>query len=224
MVYTVKEMYHTLQGEGSQVGRAAVFLRFSGCNLWTGREAGREKAVCKFCDTQFVGTDGEGGGRFKTAEEVSEAVARAWSEAVACDTNRYVVCTGGEPCLQLDEKLVVELHRQNFEVGVETNGTLNVPAGVDWICVSPKAGSELRQTHGDELKLVYPQMENRPEDFEHLDFKHFFLSPRDLSFEPSSYEDERHPAISPTEACIDYCLKNPQWRLSLQTHKILKLK
>ncbi len=211
MTYSAREIYYTLQGEGAQTGRAAVFLRFAGCNLWTGREKDRARAVCKFCDTEFVGTDGPGGGKFRTAEELAVAVASHW-HAASKQNKPYVVCTGGEPLLQLDDQAIEALHEHGFEVGIETNGTLTSPAGADWICVSPKAGAAVVQISGDELKLVYPQQEReaQPERFEGLDFDHFFLQPLD---------DERRD--SNTKATIEYCLEHPQWKLSLQTHKLI---
>lgn len=208
MTYSVKEIYYTLQGEGAQAGRAAVFLRFAGCNLWSGRAEDREKAVCKFCDTDFVGTDGPGGGTFGTAEALAHAVEAKWPKSSR--GKRYVVCTGGEPLLQIDEALVDALHRLGFEVGVETNGTQEAPEGLDWICVSPKADTELKLTQGDELKLVYPQYGVPPERFAEMAFRHFFLQPMDSS------ERETN-----TRAAIEYCLTHPQWRLSLQTHKLI---
>src|SRR4051812_30235331 len=174
MTYAVKEIFYTLQGEGARTGRAAVFCRFTGCNLWSGREQDRAAAQCRFCDTDFVGVDGPGGGRFATAEELADAVARAWG---ACTSNRYVVCTGGEPLLQLDRSLIDALHEREFEVAVETNGTLAAPAGIDWVCVSPKGGSEVVQRSGSELKLVYPQADADPARFEDWQFDHFFLQP-----------------------------------------------
>lgn len=211
MTYTVREIYYTLQGEGAHTGRPAVFLRFAGCNLWSGREQHRAEAVCRFCDTEFVGTGGPGGGKFETARELAEAVANAWPASDA-HRGRYVVCTGGEPLLQLDETAVAALHQAGFEVGVETNGTIAAPPGVDWLCVSPKGSAPLVQTTGDELKLVYPQVEAeaQPERFESLEFANFYLQPLD---------DQRRDAN--TRATIDYCLAHPQWKLSLQTHKIL---
>lgn len=208
MTYSVKEMYYTLQGEGAQAGRAAVFLRFAGCNLWTGREQDRGKAVCQFCDTDFVGTDGPGGGAFKTPDDLAHAVEAKWPKGAR--GKRYVVCTGGEPLLQLDTPLIDALHRTGFEVGVETNGTRDAPEGIDWICVSPKADAELKLRHGNELKLVYPQVGVPPERFADLDFVHFFLQPLD---------DANREAN--TKAATDYCLAHPQWRLSLQTHKLI---
>lgn len=208
-MYSVKEIFYTLQGEGGQAGRAAVFCRFSGCNLWTGREADRGKAICQFCDTDFVGTDGPGGGRFETAEALAEAVRRTWEG----DGGRpLVVCTGGEPLLQLDAALVEALHAAGFEIAVETNGTKLPPPGIDWICVSPKAGAELVLTRGQELKLVFPQPGALPELFEALDFQHFFLQPMDG---PAQQEN--------TALALRHCMARPQWRLSLQTHKILNI-
>lgn len=208
MTYSVKEIYYTLQGEGAQAGRAAVFLRFAGCNLWTGREEDRAKAVCQFCDTDFVGTDGPGGSAFRTAEALAHAVETKWPKASR--GKRYVVCTGGEPLLQLDKSLIDALHRLGFEVGVETNGTQEAPDGLDWICVSPKADAELKLTKGDELKLVYPQENVPPERFADMAFRHFFLQPMDSPKRNAS-----------TEAAVKYCLAHPQWRLSLQTHKLI---
>lgn len=207
-VYTVKEAYYTLQGEGAQTGRAAVFLRFAGCNLWTGREADREAATCTFCDTDFVGTDGPGGGKFRSPEALADHVAAMWPGG----GTPYVVCTGGEPLLQLDAALIEALHTRGFEVAVETNGTQPAPAGLDWICVSPKADAPVVLTAGDELKLVYPQPLARPERFAHLDFRHFYLQPLDDA------EAERH-----TAEALAYCLAHPQWRLSVQTHKVLAI-
>ena len=211
MTYTVREIYYTLQGEGAHTGRPAVFLRFAGCNLWSGREQHRAEAVCRFCDTEFVGTGGPGGGKFATPADLADAVASAWPVSDA-QRNRYVVCTGGEPLLQLDEPAVEALHAAGFEVGVETNGTIAAPPGIDWLCVSPKGRAALQQTSGDELKLVYPQVEDeaQPERFESLAFTHFYLQPLD---DP---ERDAH-----TRAAIDYCLAHPRWQLSLQTHKML---
>ena len=208
MTYSVKEMYYTLQGEGAQTGRAAVFLRFAGCNLWTGLERDRAAAVCQFCDTDFIGTDGPGGGKFSDAAALADAVAAAWPAGV--QGKPYVVCTGGEPLLQLDAALIEALHRKGFEVGVETNGTQTPPPGLDWICVSPKAGAEQVLKAGDELKLVYPQGGGAPEQFAGQAFRHFFLQPMD---------NENRAAN--TEAATAYCLAHPQWRLSLQTHKLI---
>lgn len=211
MTYSVKEIYYTLQGEGAQTGRPAVFLRFAGCNLWSGREAHREAAVCRFCDTDFVGTDGPGGGKFETADDLAEAVRRAWPQG-SISASSYVVCTGGEPLLQLDGAAIDALHSAGFEIGVESNGTLVAPEGIDWLCVSPKGRAPVVQTSGDELKLVYPQAEPgaQPDSFAHLGFRHFFLQPLD-----SPERDEN------TRSAIDYCLRHPQWKLSLQTHKII---
>ena len=209
MGYAVKEIFYTLQGEGAQAGRAAVFCRFAGCNLWSGREADRARAVCKFCDTDFFGVDGVGGGRFESAELLAEAVAEKWPAGGRAG-KRFVVCTGGEPLLQLDSTLIDALHARGFEIAVETNGTLAAPDGLDWICVSPKARAELVQRSGDELKLVYPQADAVPETFEGLSFRNFFLQPMDG---PSRAAN--------TELALKYCMDHPQWRLSLQTHKIL---
>jgi 7-carboxy-7-deazaguanine synthase len=263
-MYTVKEIYTTLQGEGAQTGRAAVFLRFAGCNLWSGLERDRASAVCQFCDTDFIGTDGPGGGKFADASVLAGAVARCWDAAVdhypspptplqrgergggrarnsvpspppypqadmatlkiasshwrACPgeggqrARPYVVCTGGEPLLQLDEALVGALHARGFEIAIETNGTQVPPAGIDWICVSPKASAPLVLTSGDELKLVFPQESAEPERFERLDFRHFFLQPMDGAHIRANIE-----------AAARYCVRHPQWRLSLQTHKLIGL-
>lgn len=208
MAFAVKEIFYTLQGEGVNAGRPAVFLRFAGCNLWSGREGDRAEATCDFCDTDFVGTDGPGGGSFTTARDVAAAVAARWPQGVR--GRRFVVVTGGEPLLQLTEALVEALHGHGFEVAVETNGTRACPAGVDWLTVSPKAGAPLVLTAGDELKLIYPQDGARPEDFEDLDFVHFLLQPMD------GPELARNTMLA-----LDYCLTHPHWRLSLQTHKVL---
>jgi len=210
MAYAVKEIYYTLQGEGSHAGRAAVFCRFAGCNLWTGREADRRAAVCQFCDTDFVGTDGPGGGKFATPDELADAIEARWPARAVGE--RFVVCTGGEPTLQLDEPVVHALHARGFVVAVESNGTLPMTPGIDWICISPKAGATLVQTSGDELKLVFPQPGAEPEKFEHLDFRHFRLQPMDG---PRSETN--------TQAAVAYCLAHPRWSLSLQTHKFLGL-
>lgn len=211
MTYSVKEIYYTLQGEGAQTGRPAVFLRFAGCNLWSGREEDRARAVCNFCDTEFVGTDGPRGGKFATAADLAKAVRAAWPQNAVSD-NPYVVCTGGEPLLQLDDTAIEALHDVGFEIAVETNGTLPAPADLDWICVSPKAAAEVVQTTGDELKLVYPQAEPeaQPERFAGMQFSHYFLQPMD--------SPERDANL---QATIQYCLHNPHWKLSLQTHKIV---
>jgi 7-carboxy-7-deazaguanine synthase len=258
MSYAVKEIFYTLQGEGAQTGRAAVFCRFAGCNLWSGREADRATAVCQFCDTDFADTNGPGGGKFASAEELAEAVEETWetravpgptigtggtqvaeattdprhggsstSTPVGAATfaqddrtggeaqdrereRRFVVCTGGEPLLQLDAELIRALHERGFEIAVETNGTMAAPEGLDWICVSPKAGTELKQRTGDELKLVYPQAGAEPELFAHLAFRHFFVQPMDG---PRRAEN--------TRVAVAYCLEHPQWRVSLQTHKLM---
>jgi len=209
MTYSVREIYFTLQGEGAQTGRPAVFMRFAGCNLWSGREQHRADAVCKFCDTEFVGTDGPGGGKFEQAAELARAAASFWPQG---RHGRYVVCTGGEPLLQLDAALIDALHDEGFEVAVETNGTIAAPDGIDWLCVSPKANAPLRQQRGSELKLVYPQTEPeaQPERFSDLEFEHFFLQPC----------DDANKAAN-TAAAVDYCLAHPPWKLSLQTHKLI---
>jgi 7-carboxy-7-deazaguanine synthase (Cx14CxxC type) len=208
MSYAVKEIFYTLQGEGAQAGRAAVFCRFAGCNLWSGREQDRSLAVCRFCDTDFLGVDGAGGGKFETANALATAIEEKWP--ANSSGKRFVVCTGGEPLLQLDASLIHALHDRGFEIAVETNGTIAAPDGVNWLCVSPKAGSKLAQLHGEELKLVFPQPGADPADFESLAFRHFFLQPM----------DGPHRAAN-TELALNYCLAHPQWRLSLQTHKIL---
>jgi len=209
MSYAVKEIYYTLQGEGAQCGRAAVFLRFAGCNLWSGREQDRTAAVCKFCDTDFLGTNGLGGGNFASAAALAAAVERKWPEG-ATPSRRFVVCTGGEPLLQIDTDLIDALHQVGFEIAVETNGTIEAPKGLDWICVSPKAGAGFKQRSGDELKLIYPQAGAAPAAFEDLQFRHFFLQPMDG---PSRDLN--------TNLAVAYCLEHPRWRLSLQTHKLL---
>lgn len=206
VTYSVKECFYTLQGEGAHTGRAAVFLRFAGCNLWSGLERDRANAVCKFCDTDFISVDGDGGGKFVTAEAVVDHVAARWQGGGG---KPYVVCTGGEPLLQLDDELIVALQARGFEVAVETNGTVEAPETLDWVCVSPKSTAELKQTSGDELKLVYPQADAMPERFENLDFRNFFLQPMDGPDREAN-----------TAAAIAYCLAHPQWRLSLQTHKV----
>lgn len=213
-MYAVKEIFYTLQGEGFHTGRPAVFCRFSGCNLWTGREADRHKAVCKFCDTDFFGV-GPDGGRFETASDLASRVADQWPREHAAGSRPYVVCTGGEPLLQLDAALVEAFHAHGFEVAIETNGTQPAPAGIDWICVSPKANAPLTLVNGDELKLVYPQAEPeaQPECFERLSFRHFSLQPMDG---PNLAENVRRT--------VAYCLAHPRWRLSLQTHKLLGLR
>lgn len=207
MTYSVKELFKTLQGEGAQTGRAAVFCRFSGCNLWSGREEDRHKAVCQFCDTDFIGTDGVGGGKFQNADSLAQAIARTWGDSAA---RRYVVFTGGEPLLQLDSALVDAVHNEGFEIAVETNGTVEPPQGIDWICVSPKAGAPLKLRAGNELKLVYPQSRLLPCDLTDVQFDHYFLQPMDG---PDRIEN--------TAAVTEFCLQNPHWRLSLQTHKMI---
>jgi len=207
MGYLVKECFATLQGEGARTGRAAVFLRFAGCNLWSGREEHRASAVCRFCDTDFVGTDGPGGGRFAEAGELADHVTTTWRGG---PTERYVVCTGGEPLLQLDDELCAALHARGFEVAVETNGTLAVPAGIDWVCVSPKAGAPLAVDRADEVKLVVRQAGLEPADVEHLAAEHWYLQPMD------GPDRESH-----TRWAIEHCLSHPRWRLGVQTHKML---
>jgi 7-carboxy-7-deazaguanine synthase len=215
MPYRVKEIFYTLQGEGARTGRPAVFCRFTSCNLWTGREQDRHRATCKFCDTDFVGTDGPDGGVFPTADDLAAAVAARWPDGPDGDAagRRYVVCTGGEPLLQLDDAAVDALHARGFEVAIETNGTCHAPAGIDWICMSPKANAPLRLRAGDELKLVFPQPGAEPQRFEALGFRYFMLQPMD------------GPDLAAnTRAAVDYCLAHPRWRLSLQTHKLLGIR
>lgn len=210
MSYAVKEIFYTLQGEGAQAGRAAVFCRFSGCNLWSGRESDRASAICRFCDTDFADVNGPGGGKFQTADDLANAVAAKWSPQSA--GRRFVVCTGGEPLLQLNPPLIDALHARRFEIAIETNGTIAAPPDIDWICVSPKADATLVQKTGDELKLVFPQINTHPHNFEQLQFRHFFLQPMDG---PAR-------AIN-TELAVKFCMEHPLWRLSLQTHKILQI-
>ena len=221
MPYHVKEIFYTLQGEGFHAGRPAVFCRFAGCNLWSGREADRAGAVCTFCDTDFVGTDGPGGGRFATPDALAQAIAHHWpphadaeerSDEASRTAPKFVVCTGGEPLLQLDAPAIKALHARGFEIAIETNGTQPAPPGIDWVCVSPKAGAELRLTRGDELKLVYPQPDLPPDRVAHLDFNHFYLQPMD------GPDVERN-----TRQAVQYCLDHPRWKLSLQTHKLLQI-
>jgi len=207
-MYAVKEIFHTLQGEGMNAGLPAVFLRFAGCNLWSGREEDRADAVCRFCDTEFVGTDGAGGGKFESADALADAVQACW--AASGRSHRFVVCTGGEPLLQLDAPLIDALHRRGFRIAVETNGTQPVPEGLDWLCVSPKAGAPLAVERGDELKLVFPQPGAEPERFEHLEFRHFLLQPMD------GPERARNTGLA-----VEFCKARPRWRLSLQTHKLI---
>jgi len=209
MVYTVKEIFYTLQGEGGQAGRPAVFCRFAGCNLWTGLERDRAKAICQFCDTDFVGTDGENGGKFKTPEDLVAAVSAQWQ---GNGGKPLVVCTGGEPLLQLDQPLVDAFHTAGIEIAVESNGTVEPPQGIDWLCISPKIGSDMIVTSGQELKLVYPQAGGDPAQFEHLDFEHFFLQPMDCETQAEN-----------TVKAVDYCKTHPKWRLSLQTHKYIDI-
>jgi 7-carboxy-7-deazaguanine synthase (Cx14CxxC type) len=212
MSYAVKEIVYTLQGEGAQTGRSAVFCRFAGCNLWTGREEDRQAAICQFCDTDFVGVDGPGGGHFSSEVALSDAIERAWSPEAGAVARRLVVFTGGEPLLQLDERLLSEVHARGFEVAVETNGTRLPPQGIDWLCISPKGGADLRIERGDELKLVYPQADAPPEQFASLAFDHIYLQPMDG---PRFRENMR--------LAVEYCLRHPQWKLSLQTHKLLAI-
>lgn len=208
MTYSVKELFYTLQGEGNQAGRAAVFCRFSGCNLWSGREQDRLSAICNFCDTDFMGTDGINGGKFKTANTLALAIDSLWP--ISHQDHKYVVLTGGEPLLQVDEALVEALHKHDFTVAVETNGTIIPPSGIDWICVSPKSTTDLKITKGDELKLVFPQSEALPKNYEHLTFNHFYLQPMD---DQNSNKNKK--------LAIEYCKANPKWKLSLQMHKVL---
>jgi len=212
MSYAVKEIFYTLQGEGANAGRAAVLCRFAGCNLWSGREQDRSRAVCTFCDTDFVGVDGAGGGIFNSADDLAAAVAATWAGAIPGPHRPLVVLTGGEPLLQLDQPAIAALHERGFELAIETNGTISPPAGIDWTCVSPKAGAPLVLDRGDELKLIYPQPAADPERFEHLAFDYFFIQPMDG---PAREENIRR--------AVRFCLENPRWRLSLQTHKILGL-
>jgi len=210
MSYAVKEIYYTIQGEGLHAGRPAVFLRFTGCNLWSGLEKDRATAICKFCDTDFVGTDGPNGGQFATASDLAQAVVQSWNVAESSDPKPFVVCTGGEPLLQMDDALIEAFHAVQFEVAVETNGTRQPPAGIDWLCVSPKAGAPLVVNEGDELKLVYPQLGAEPELYDGMQFKHFYLQP----------EYGMHTNRN-TQLAVEYCLKHPHWRISFQRQKIL---
>ena len=217
-MYTVKELFPTLQGEGTHTGRAAVFCRFTGCNLWSGREEDRATAVCKFCDTDFVGSDGDGGGKFETAQDLANAIESSWKSTSAGPQQRYVVFTGGEPLLQLDEQLIEQLHQKGFEVAIETNGTIKVPKGVDWVCVSPKAGSDLIVLQANELKLVIPQeghdaLEKLLARFEKMDYRNRFLQPM----------DGKNLKIN-TELAISLCQKRPLWRFSLQSHKLIGIR
>ncbi|MGV3742840.1 MAG: 7-carboxy-7-deazaguanine synthase [Burkholderiaceae bacterium] len=210
MTYSVKEIFYTLQGEGAQAGRPAVFCRFAGCNLWSGREEDRSNAVCKFCDTDFVGSDGESGGKYPTAAQLADKIDSLWPASYAA--SKYVVFTGGEPLLQLDPALIDCMHRHGFEIAIETNGTISVPDGVDWICVSPKMGSELIVHKGSELKVVIPQAGQNLQDYEALEFEHFFVQPMD------GPDNEKN-----TKLAIEVCKRNPKWKLSLQTHKLLQI-
>ncbi|EPC04557.1 hypothetical protein L861_04335 [Litchfieldella anticariensis FP35 = DSM 16096] len=212
-MYSVKEAFYTLQGEGARAGRASVFCRFTGCNLWSGREADRASSPCRFCDTDFVGTDGQHGGRFRDATSLADHLAALWPTNTVGKAAPYVVFTGGEPLLQLDASLIEAMHARDFEVAVETNGTIEIPAGIDWLCVSPKGTSRMVVTRGDELKLVYPQRDAPPERFAHLDFQYFYLQPMDLT--PLHGEGDTMAEV------VAYCLRTPQWQLSLQTHKIV---
>jgi 7-carboxy-7-deazaguanine synthase len=207
MSYAVKEVFKTLQGEGALTGRSAVFCRFSGCNLWSGREPDRTNAICTFCDTDFVGMDGHSGGRFADAEQLATIIAGVWGDDIQ---DRFVVLTGGEPLLQVDDELVAALHQHGFMIAVETNGTIRPPSGLDWVCVSPKARAPLVVKDGDELKLVYPQEGLSPDTLQHLSFRHFWLQPMDGA-----------DRVSNTAAAVAYCLEHPRWRLSLQTHKLI---
>jgi len=217
-MYTVKELFPTLQGEGTHAGRAAVFCRFAGCNLWSGREEDRATAVCKFCDTDFIGSNGDGGGKFETAQDLANAIESSWHSTSAGPQQRYVVFTGGEPLLQLDEELITKLHQKGFEVAIETNGTIKVPKGVDWVCVSPKAGSDLIVLQANELKLVIPQEGHDPLEkllarFEKMDYRNRFLQPMD------------GPNLKMnTELAVNLCQKRPLWRLSLQSHKLIGIR
>ena len=210
MTYSIKEIFYTLQGEGAHAGRPAVFCRFSGCNLWTGRESDRASAVCQFCDTDFVGTDGEGGGKFKTPQELAATINALWPASYPA--SKYVVFTGGEPLLQLDEPLIEAMHAAGFTIAIETNGTLPVPDGVDWICVSPKMGSTLVVTKGSEIKVVIPQTGQDLAAYEHLDFENFFVQAMDGPL-----------AEFNTKLAVETCKRNPKWKLSLQTHKLLQI-
>jgi 7-carboxy-7-deazaguanine synthase len=212
MAYAVKEIFYSLQGEGAHAGRPAIFCRFTGCNLWSGQEKHRADAVCQFCDNDFVGTDGDGGGSFKNAVALAKAVVSYWPESITDIIHPYVICTGGEPLLQLDKDLIEAFHNEGVEVAIETNGTIPVPEGIDWVCVSPKSGSTVVVEQGDEIKLVYPQEGHQPSDFVHLNFEHFFLQPM--------FDEDENGHVKET---IEYCLTHPRWSLSLQSHKLLGL-
>ena len=209
-MYLVKEIYYTIQGEGYHVGRPAVFLRFSGCNLWSGHEKDRKNAICKFCDTDFIGTDGDGGGIFESPRQLASSLKKFWPKN--SKTKPFVVCTGGEPLLQLNNELIMEIHKVGFEIAIETNGTISLPNGLDWVCVSPKANTKLIVTEGDELKLVYPQKDSTPEDYKQLKFDHFYLQPMD--------NININENIKKT---LKYCFKDPHWNISLQMHKFLNI-
>jgi 7-carboxy-7-deazaguanine synthase (Cx14CxxC type) len=211
-MYAVKEIFYTLQGEGARSGRPSVFLRFAGCNLWNGREEDRAQAICNFCDTDFIGTDGSYGGKYADADQLGDKLVAIWP-ASSIHAKPYVVCTGGEPLLQLDELLIQALHARNFEVAVETNGTIEVPQGIDWICMSPKPGTIIKQRSGNELKFIYPQSKLDPADFEEFEFDHFFIQPMDNNKQQENIQQS-----------LEFCLKNPQWKLSLQTHKMLGIR
>ncbi len=219
-MYSVKEMFYTLQGEGANVGRPAVFCRFSGCNLWSGLEKDRATSICNFCDTDFRGTDGEGGGKFPAASGLAQAVADKWPATKDPHCKPLVVCTGGEPLLQLDAEAIDALHEQGFEIAIETNGTQPIPEGIDWSVVSPKGTAPVVVTACDELKLVYPQPDAMPERFEHIEASHYYLSPM---ADPHRETDDALYRDALTRSVIDYCLKNPRWRLNLQTHKIINI-
>lgn len=212
-MYAVKEIFYSLQGEGAQTGRPTIFLRFSGCNLWNGREIDRLTSICKFCDTDFVGTDGSHGGKYATPEALSNEILNLWPKNSSQKSKPYVVCTGGEPLLQLDKLLIDALHSNGFEIGLETNGTIELPNSIDWVCMSPKPACLIIVNHGDELKFVYPQEELNPEDFEWMDFKHFYIQPMDGSHIQQNIK-----------LAMKYCLEHPQWKLSLQSHKILGIR
>lgn len=212
-MYSVKEIFYSLQGEGAQTGRATIFLRFSGCNLWNGRESDRLTAICKFCDTDFVGTDGSHGGKYPTAESLTIEILKLWPKTAGPKSKPYVVCTGGEPLLQLDAPLIESLHGAGFEVGIETNGTIEVPESIDWVCMSPKPDCQIKVSQGDELKFVFPQEHLIPENFESMDFKHFYIQPMDGKRIKENIQ-----------LALDYCLEHPQWKLSLQSHKILGIR
>ena len=209
-MYLVKEIYYTIQGEGYHVGRPAVFLRFSGCNLWSGYERDRKNAICKFCDTDFIGTDGDGGGKFDSPKQLANSLKKFWPKN--SNAKPFVVCTGGEPLLQLNNELIMEIRKVGFEIAIETNGTISLPNYLDWVCVSPKANTELIVTEGDELKLVYPQIDSSPEDYKQLKFDHFYLQPMD-----------NMNKVENIKKTLRYCFKDPHWKISIQTHKFLNI-